>query len=168
MLGRALRDPDGVESAERFARGLDLLPVETTFAAPKTTLRVRARPLATAGFLAAAAAVVADAYEIHAGVTRTLDAAAAPLFALVERGGVAVDVGEGARVGAVAGTSLHGLFAAGPLRRALLAALAARAGRSPRAEWGTASPLGRWDRLADVVAGAVDVKAVGALVGRPL
>jgi hypothetical protein len=31
-----------------------------------------------------------------------------------------------------------------------------------------ASRLARWDRVGDIVAAAVDVKAVGRLVGRPL
>jgi len=35
--------------------------------------------------------------------------------------------------------------------------------------WGQAgSRPQRWDRLADIVAGAIDVKAIGALVGRAL
>jgi len=43
MLGRALHDPEGVESPAASAEGLDLLPVATTFAPDKTTVRVRAR-----------------------------------------------------------------------------------------------------------------------------
>jgi adenosylcobyric acid synthase len=68
--------------------------------------------------------------------------------------------------GTVTGTYLHGIFASGESRRALLGWLAARGGRTPRPEWGTGgSPAERWDRLADIVAGALDLKAVGRLVG---
>jgi cobyric acid synthase len=69
----------------------------------------------------------------------------------------------------VVGTYLHGLLASGAARRALLGWLAARAGRAPRGDWGTADVrTSRWDRLADIVAGAIDVAAVGKLVGRRL
>ena len=40
---------------------------------------------------------------------------------------------------------------------------------APLPEWGdSGSRGGRWDRLADIVAGSVDVQAIGKLVGRPL
>ena len=169
MLGRALNDPDRVESTVAAAPGLGLLPIETTFVPAKQTVRVKARALARTGPFATTDDVAAEAYEIHAGVTRPLSPEARPPLAIVERAGVAVDDVDGAAVGAVAGTYLHGLSASGAFRRALLVWLAARAGRSPRPEWGTPAPrLARWDRLADLVAAAVDVKAVGRLVGRPL
>jgi adenosylcobyric acid synthase len=169
MLGRTLRDPDRVESDVAVAPGLGLLPVETTFARQKTTHRVRARATGRAGLFAGAHGVTADAYEIHAGITRLLASDVAHPFALVERGGVATDQPDGAAVGAVCGTYLHGVLADGEVRRALLGWLASRAGRAAHAGWGSAVPrLARWDRLADIVAGALDVAAIGKLVGRPL
>ena len=52
------------------------------------------------------------------------------------------------------------------LAAALLDWLAARAGCAGRPEWGEmGSRRDRWDRLADVVGGALDVKAIGRLVG---
>ena len=165
MLGRMLRDPEGVESPVAAAPGLDLLPVETTFAPVKTTRRVRAR-LTGAGPFAAAAGVVAEAYEIHAGSTQALAPGLGRPFAIVERGGGEPD---GAVVGSVVGTYLHGMLASGPVRRALLDGLAARAGRAPHPGWGSATPrAAHWDRLADVVGGALDLAAIGKLVGRPL
>ena len=94
--------------------------------------------------------------------------AAARPFAVVSRGGAAVDDRDGAAdaTGTVTGTYLHGLFESGAARRALLDWLAARAGCAGRPEWGEmGSRRDRWDRLADVVAGALDVKAIGRLVG---
>ncbi len=70
MLGEAVEDPEGVESPERVAPGLGLLPVRTTFAREKTTVRVRARVRPGAGLFAGAAGREVRAYEIHAGVTR--------------------------------------------------------------------------------------------------
>jgi adenosylcobyric acid synthase len=171
MLGRALHDPDGIESPSASAPGLGLLPVETTFAPVKTTQRVRARVVGAAGPFAGARGIDCDAYEIHAGVTRAVrDGRTAP-FAIVARGGVAVDELDGAseEEGIVTGTYLHGVLACGAVRRALLSWLAARAGRPVDPTWGTAgSRTARWDRLADVVAASLDVTAIGRLVGRTL
>jgi adenosylcobyric acid synthase len=171
MLGRALHDPEGVESAIATAPGLGLLPVETTFAAAKTTVRVRARALGVTGPFAAAGAVECDAYEIHAGVTRALASPAARPFAILARGGVATDDLDGASAagGAITGTYLHGLFASGAMRRSLLTWLAARAARPAHDGWGGAGARPRrWDRLADIVAASVDLAAIGKLVGRSL
>jgi adenosylcobyric acid synthase len=169
MLGRAIEDPDRVESDAGAVAGLDLLPVVTTFARGKTTARVRARATGAPGPFAEAAGLACEGYEIHAGVTRLLDPGAARPFTVVARAGASVADADGAAdaTGTVTGTYLHGLFAGGGARRALLGWLAARAGRAPRPEWGAAGArAARWDRLADVVAAAVDVRAVGALVGR--
>ena len=69
----------------------------------------------------------------------------------------------------VTGTYLHGIFASGAVRRSLLAWLAARAGRPAHPGWGAAGVRPRrWDRLADVVAGSLDVEAISRLVGRAL
>jgi len=169
MLGRTLRDPDGVESSVAEAPGLDLLPVETTFAPVKTTERVRARVTAAAGPFAGARGEETSAYEIHAGVTRLLAAGVARPFAVVERGGAPAAELDGAVAGSVTGTYLHGVLSGSAVRRALLEWLAARAGRAAHPGWGSAAPhLARWDRLADIVAGAVDLAAVAKLVGRTL
>jgi adenosylcobyric acid synthase len=168
MLGRALHDPEGVESPAASAEGLDLLPVATTFAPDKTTVRVRVRARGVAGPFARD--TECDAYEIHSGVTRLLESAARP-FAIVRREGAAADEldGAGNAQGNVTGTCLHGIFASGAMRRSLLTWLATRGGYPVDARWGQAgSRPHRWDRLADIVAGAVDVKAIGALVGRAL
>ncbi len=171
MLGRALHDPEGVESAIATAPGLGLLPVETTFAAAKTTVRVRARALGATGPFAAAGAVECDAYEIHAGVTRALTPTLTRPFAILARGGVATADLDGASAegGAVTGTYLHGIFASGTMRRSLLTWLAARAERPAHGGWGEAGARPRrWDRLADIVAASLDLAAIGKLVGRPL
>jgi cobyric acid synthase len=112
---------------------------------------------------AGAAALACEAYEIHAGVARP--------FAALARGGAGVDELDGAvdATGTVTGTYLHGVLGSGAVRRALLGWLAARAGRAPLPEWGESGSRGaRWDRLADIVARAVHVKAVGELAGRSL
>ncbi len=166
MLGAALRDPERVESASPAADGLGLLDVITTFTRRKTTVRVRARVSAPRGLLAAAAGTELDAYEIHVG--RSEVGGVTRPFVLLERGGVPAAEPEGAMnaAGTVVGTYLHGLFASGELRRGLLTELAARRGLPPALGWGTFESAGaRYDRLADLVAAAVDVPAFAKLAG---
>jgi adenosylcobyric acid synthase len=167
MLGEVVLDPDGVESSAPATPGLGLLPVRTSFAREKRTARVRAR-VRGAGPFAAAAGVELAAYEIHAGRT-TAAAALSPLFAIVERAGEPVADVDGVvgPAGNVAGTYLHGLFADGALRGALLRHLAARAGRAPDPRWGAPRP-DPYDRLADVVGAALDLAAVAGLAGLSL
>jgi adenosylcobyric acid synthase len=92
MLGDRVLDPDGIESQAGEMAGLGLLPIETTLAREKVTRVRRAVTPAGAEF---------DAYEIHLGVT-TSRAPLAP-FARLEDGSL-----EGARLGRVCGTYLHG------------------------------------------------------------
>jgi adenosylcobyric acid synthase len=165
ILGKAIRDPEGVESRVGTTAGLGLLPVVTTFSATKTTARVRAEVTVTAGPFAGAAGSAVAAYEIHAG--RTDGEGGARPFVIVARRGAAVREFDGATdaAGTVVGTYLHGLFGAGPLRRALLVHLATRKGGRPDDRWGAGeAAITRYDRLADIVDGAVDVRALGKLV----
>ena len=162
---RAVHDPDGVESASPPTPGLGLLPVETVFAREKTSVRVRARVAVAPGPFAAAAGSDVAAYEIHAGLTRSVGTVPR-LFTVVERGGAPADDADGAvsARGNVAGTYFHGLFANDALRGALLRHLAALKGEAPDPRWGTA-PGDRWGRLADVVGAALDLPAVAKLAG---
>jgi len=163
MLGEVVRDPDGVESDAPTTPALGLLPVVTTFARTKATVRVRASVTRASGPFTGAAGCEISAYEIHCG--RTSVGAPAP-FAIVERDGRPADEPDGATSagGRVLGTYLHGLFANDALRKALLESLAARKGMAPDPRWG--APRGdRYERLADAVARAVDVAAIAKLVG---
>jgi adenosylcobyric acid synthase len=169
MLGARIDDPDHVESSADSADGLGLLPVVTTFERRKVTERVRARVAAPIGALASAAGAELDAYEIHAG--RTLPIGQAPhAFEIVLRGGRPADGSDGAigQGGTVLGTYLHGLFASGPVRRALLTFLASRAGRGVDRRWGSSAPAGAaYDHIADTVGAALDLKTIAGLVGLP-
>jgi adenosylcobyric acid synthase len=163
MLGRTLHDPLGVESATPVAPGLDLLPVATTFVAAKRTVRVRARVGAGGPFGEAAGSTVA-AYEIHCGRTAPLAPLAAAFTIAGDEGAAVAD---GAVAGTVVGTYLHGVFADGGLRRAFLGFLAGRRGMVPDPAWG-APGHDRYDRLAEAVAAALDLDAIGGLVGLDL
>src|SRR5207245_164443 len=89
-------------------------------------------------------------------------------FTIVERCGAAVDDREGAMGarGNVVGTYRHGLFADAALRRSLLCLLAELRGRPAHARWG-APDADRYERLADIVGGALDMPAIAKLAGLP-
>lgn len=156
MLGRWVRDPLGVESLGREARGLDLLDVETVMEREKVTAQAEARvlPGALPWF---EDAEPLSGYEIHMGRT-ALGPRARPLLR-VERRGDEQGHEDGALSadGRVFGTYLHGIFDNDAFRRALLGLY-----RDP----GTAGPSFAarkeegYDRLAALLRGCLDVEAV--------
>jgi adenosylcobyric acid synthase len=173
MLGETLRDPLGIESAAGEApalrspvevKGLGLLPVVTTFAPAKTTVRVTARATSKAGLFAHACGLALSAYEIHMGLTER-HGGDHP-FTVTRRNGIATEHADGAvdARGNVLGTYLHGLFANDALRRALLVELAGSKGLAPDPRWGRSSGGDRYDRLADVVGGALDLTLLARLL----
>jgi adenosylcobyric acid synthase len=117
MLGRSIADPEGIEGAPGTSEGLGLLDVETTLA-PLKQLRLESAVHAPSG-------EALSGYHMHMGATDGPDRARP--FADV------AGAPEGAQNpdGRVAGTYLHGLFAADRFRAAFLAALgAARTGET--------------------------------------
>ncbi|MGE3537156.1 MAG: cobyric acid synthase [Candidatus Tectimicrobiota bacterium] len=121
MLGRSIRDPDGLESPLPEVAGLGLLPVETLFAPEKATHQAVARILSGQGWFAAIAGETITGYEIHLGRTPT----ASPWLEITRRGDSPVAVPDGAASadGTIWGCYVHGLFANRPLRRAWLQSL---------------------------------------------
>ena len=95
MMGRAIHDPDGMESTVGSMDGLGFLPVTTRLAREKTTRTVTARTPSGLSF---------EAYEIHMGVTSIEEDGCEP-FALLEDG-----TRDGMRRGRAIGTYLHGAF----------------------------------------------------------
>ncbi|MFL5263085.1 MAG: cobyric acid synthase [Anaeromyxobacteraceae bacterium] len=161
MLGRALRDPDGVESPEREVAGLGLLPVVTTFRSRKTTTRVRAR-LAAGSLLGEGEA---RGYEIHMGDVERLSGA--PALRIVARNGAACDVDDGAVSpdGAVVGTLVHGLLEEDAVRAALLAGLRARRGIAAPSAPPIPTRDAEYDRLADALVAHLDWEVLCAAAG---
>ncbi len=148
MLGRMIEDD--VESGRGEVAGLDLLPVSTRFF-PDKLLR---RRVGSSSWLGAAA----TGYEIrHGRVTRT---GGAPI--LVDADGEP----DGCRLGAVIGTSWHGVLEGDELRRAMLAWVAAA--RRRRYEPGTRSFASareaQLDALGDVIEGHLDTEGLRAMI----
>jgi len=106
MLGRWVRDPEGIEGPPGDTPGLGLLATETVLRPAKTTQRIEAVDGITASPV--------TGYEIHAGTTTGPDCVR-PMLRLDGRA-------EGARSadGRVMGCYLHGLFDSAAYRRALL------------------------------------------------
>jgi adenosylcobyric acid synthase len=159
MLGQAIHDPHGVESARGHATSLGLLPVETIFEARKATHRGRARVVQARGFLAGAGDERLHGYEIHAGRTT-----GAPPALEITREDTGETVGDGAvsEDGRVFGTCLHGLFANDAFRRAWLHSLG----------WNYESDIdaharreAAFDRLADAIESALDMEKLDAIIG---
>lgn len=114
MLGRTVRDPDGIEGGVRGAEGLGLLDIETVMEPEKTVRNVSARSVAFD--------VPLEGYEIHVGRTTGPDCARP--VALVD--GVAD--GATSADGRVFGTYLHGLFGADTFRARFLERLGVEGG----------------------------------------
>lgn len=150
MLGRVVRDPEGVDGPAGEAAGLGLLELTTTMAGDK-----RVRPVA--GRCAVAGEPVAG-YEIHTGRVAGPDLAR-PVMLLE-------DGPEGARSagGLVEGTHVHGLFAADAFRRAWIA----RAGGPPSAYRHDAQVEAALDAVADAVGAALDVDRLFAAARTPV
>ncbi|TCL73878.1 cobyric acid synthase [Rhizobium sp. BK251] len=107
MLGRTVRDPQGIEGNVLQERGLGLLDIETEMAPEKTVRNSTA--------LSTEHDVALSGYEIHLGVTTGPDTAR-PSAIIDGRpdGAISAD-------GMVIGTYLHGLFTSDAYRSKLLA-----------------------------------------------
>jgi adenosylcobyric acid synthase len=127
MLGRRIYDPHGSESRTPVVDGLDLLPVDTTFATEKRTVRVEGWMVPLRGPLAGARQSTIVAYEIHMGRSEWLGEVHA-MVAIDKRSGEFVDEPDGAVSpgGLLMGTYLHGLFENDAVRHALIDGLLAR------------------------------------------
>ncbi|MFC2969102.1 cobyric acid synthase [Acidimangrovimonas pyrenivorans] len=115
MLGRAIRDPQGIEGPPGETAGLGLLDVVTEMVPDKRLTRVEA--------VHAASGARMRGYEIHIGRSEGPDRARP--FAKVAgapEGAVSAD-------GRIAGSYLHGMFGEDAFRRAWLAGFGVAAGR---------------------------------------
>lgn len=138
MLGRVIRDPEGIEGPVAEADGLGLLDVDTCFAAAKV-LRLPAGD---------GLGVPAAGYEIHHGRTA--------------RGDGADEFLGGARSGAVFGTLWHGALEGDALRGAFLRETL---GLAPSGVSFPAARQRRLDLLGDLAEQHLDIAALLNLIG---
>lgn len=163
MLGRAVEDPDGVESGgPAVAAGLGLLSHRTLFRGTKTLTRTKARIAPGAGAFGTAAGAEVSGYEVHMGVSA--DVAEAALFD--DGSSDPVRLGTRSADGTVWGSYLHGVFDEAPFRRAWLRSfgwVGEGAGESL-----SARRERELDRLADAAGEALDLKTIDRLLGLDL
>ncbi|TPL24245.1 cobyric acid synthase [Mesorhizobium sp. B2-4-10] len=114
MLGRIVRDPDGIEGSVTEAEGLGLLDIETMMEPEKTVRNVSARSVPFD--------LPLEGYEIHLGRTTGPDMLRpSAIINGAEDGAVSAD-------GKVVGTYMHGLFGADAFRGRFLESLGVKGG----------------------------------------
>ena len=148
MLGRSVADPNGIESLPGAAPGLGLLDVETVLTGDKIL-----RPVT--GKLAESDTPF-EGYEIHVG--RTTGAALEQPFLFLEN----TSDGAVSRDGRIMGTYVHGLFARGDARKALLLKI----GGTSHGVSHSAVVDGLLDEIATELARVLDVDALATIAGR--
>ncbi|MCS7219855.1 MAG: cobyric acid synthase [Anaerolineae bacterium] len=156
MLGQTIRDPYGVEGGGEAA-GLGFLPIEVVFSREKVTQQALARPLGRWPWLETIEPLTG--YEIHAGEA----APPTPLLVLERQDGSRALDGACSASGRIWGTHLHGLFHNDGFRRAWLRSLGWRPsgdGLSYRQR-----KAASYDRLADALEAALDVRRLDAIIG---
>jgi adenosylcobyric acid synthase len=175
MLGRRIFDPEGSESSTPMVDGLGLLPVDTTFATEKRTVRVRGKLLKSSELFGAAWRDELVAYEIHMGTTVD-HGGSQPFVAIEQRSGDDVMELDGSvsHDGLLTGTYLHGLFENDAVRHALIDGLLARradgSGGSALPEIATRRSLAadreyQLDRLAATVRASLNLRPLLAACG---
>lgn len=144
MMGRELRDPDGIESDLRHLPGLDLLPLRTTLEGEKITEQVRFH------FVGGKSPCVG--YEIHNGRTEILSDIQ-PLNTL--------DDGhtDGCFSGNCFGTYIHGILDNGEFVDSLIKPYLAEKEKHPALDY-FAFKQEQYDKLADHVRKHVDMTKV--------
>lgn len=165
MLGEKILDPGHVESRETACSGLALLPLTTTFGPHKSTHQVRGRVLLNRGILSGAQGLDVRGYEIHMGQTEVPQALAPFHIEERSRNGCLDFDGCLNPEGSVLGTYFHGLFHNRDFRRALLQELARRREVRLPAASRVISKEEEYDRLADLVRGALDMELIYRIAG---
>ena len=160
ILGRTINDPDKIESTAPQTMGLGLLPVTTHFLPMKSTHQIKAAAVLKWGLLAKAQDIAISGYEIHMGQTSGENISQP--FCIAQRADKFCSDFDGAMSedGSVLGTYIHGLFHNHHLRRAVLAELAERKGRSLPAMTSSFSIEEQYDKLAVHVRQSLNMELV--------
>lgn len=155
MLGRRILDPDAVESCDREIEGLGIFDGVTIFERTKVTVQVSGAHRASGCRI--------EGYEVHMGRTETrgvvplLEVRSASEAAPRAEGGVSPD-------GRVMGTYVHGIFDAPEFRRTFLNRLREARGITSLVPAESGSLDADLDRLADLVAGHLDLNAIERVI----
>jgi len=164
MLGRAISDPQHIESGEGSIAGLGLLDTVTTFQPQKTTRQVKARVLVNEGLLKGLQGEEVSGYEIHMGQTET--GSVKPLL-LTRKGEGQSGHNDGAVAddGLTFGSYLHGLFDNASFRNAFLSGLRQRKGLPLKPARTIDSRQQSYDELAEIVRRSLNMELVYKICG---
>ncbi len=157
IMGRSIRDPEGIESHSPSEKGLGLLDVETMFHSQKVTTQVSGCHRSSG--------MPINGYEVHMGQT-TLGTGVQPFLDLTSAEGAVIHRdGAVTAEGRVCGTYVHGLFDRPEFRRHLLNELRLKHGWPPLSPSSVASLDQRLDAWADCVASHLNMHAVAEIAG---
>jgi len=159
ILGKAMLDPDAIESLTKRIAGLGLLDVETTFLAEKKLCQAEAIHIQSG--------LSVHGYEIHMGVTeRGPDAS--PVFNITGRrseGNWPPDDGATVEDGNVWGTYLHGVFDDDRFRRHFIDSIRLRKGLHPLVEVTARYDTdAEYDKLATILRKDLDMEGIYRLL----
>ena len=154
MLGRQVRDPEGIEGRPGATPGLGLLPVETVLKAPKTTTVTEFTWDGVQG----------RGYEIHMGRTHLTGGAA--LLSVGRRNQAACNDQDGCigLGGRVLGTYMHGLFDTPEITRRWLQHIGLAEVKVDQVH-GPAARDAAYDLLAEHAQRHLDMAAISELLG---
>jgi adenosylcobyric acid synthase len=173
MLGKGIRDPFGMETHQEEIEGLGLLDVQTVLMKDKRTFQVKA--IALHGPVVQTGEIL-QGYEIHLGETER-GPSSLPAFKIIERLSRQEEVEDGAvsPQGMVWGTYLHGIFENDGFRRHFIERVRELKGRSLKSGAGAtgrsrlrnfqAFKQGEYDKLADALREALDMKRIYRITG---
>lgn len=156
LLGGTIHDPHHLESVQDKVQGLAMLPVETTFAAPKIVRQVSGRHIESGCGV--------TGYHLRMGRSNVASEAQ-PLFEFADAPSTEWR-GEGVCLhgGRLFGTSLHGLFDQDSFRRWWVNRLRAAKGWIGLSDTPSASLDAKLDRLADLVERHLDMSLIDRLL----
>lgn len=154
MLGEKIRDPHQVESHHHEVNGLNLLPIQTTLAKTKTTIR------SVGEAVWGGKAFPVEGYEIHMGET-TSSISISPFIYLQHQSDGSKNETE-----TLSGTYFHGIFHNDDFRAALLNQLRSRKGLIPLHNRSSFSERKKqeFDRLANHVRESLDFPRLNQLM----
>lgn len=121
MLGRSLKDPEGVEAGGEMA-GMGLLPIDTVFTTKKTRTRVKGKFGTVEGIFAGLSGVELEGYEIHMGETKRAEGGKSLTYLET------TDTIDGAYENQIYGSYVHGIFDKDQVVKEIIQALGKKKG----------------------------------------
>ncbi len=160
MLGAALSDMGGIESARSAERGLGVFPAQTEIKETKTLKQTSATIKNGGEMFADIEGEEINGYEIHMGQTEF----SSGVRSFLQKPDGSFD-GAVSEAGNVYGTYLHGIFENDNLRGAFLKCLRMKRGVAPAAVGSFAEEREKqYDRLADCLEESLDMDAIVSMV----